>query len=137
MLNRNKWTAEHICGHVQFSQPRPAIHVKGRVIIIYVDMEKQKGPLVSVNQFSSVTQSCPTLCDPMDCSMLGFPVLLHLQELLKLMSTESVMPFNYLNLCFPFLLLLSIFPRIRVFPSESALTSGGQSIRASASALVL
>ena len=25
-------------------------------------------------QFSSVAQSCPTLCDPMDCSMLGFPV---------------------------------------------------------------
>ena len=24
--------------------------------------------------FSSVTQSCPTLCDPMDCSTLGFPV---------------------------------------------------------------
>ena len=31
--------------------------------------------------FSSVTQSCPTLCDPMDCSMPGFPV--HYQ-LLKL-----------------------------------------------------
>ena len=27
-----------------------------------------------LSQFSSVTQSCPTLCDPMDCSMLGFPV---------------------------------------------------------------
>ena len=57
----------------------------------------------------------------MDCSMLGFPVLLHLQELLKLMSTESVMPFNYLNLCFPFLLLLSIFPRIRVISNELTL----------------
>ena len=30
--------------------------------------------LVSSVQFSSVTQSCPTLCDPMDCSMPGFPV---------------------------------------------------------------
>ena len=29
---------------------------------------------VNVSQISSVTQSCPTLCDPMDCSMPGFPV---------------------------------------------------------------
>ena len=57
----------------------------------------------------------------MDCRVLGFPVLLRLQELLKLMSTESVMPFNYLNLCFPFLLLLSIFPRIRVISNELTL----------------
>ena len=32
-------------------------------------------------QFSSVTQSCPTLCDPMNCSTPGFPVLHHLPEL--------------------------------------------------------
>ena len=32
-------------------------------------------------QFSSVTQSCPTLCDPMDCSMPGFPVYYQLLEL--------------------------------------------------------
>ena len=32
-------------------------------------------------QFSSVTQSCPTLCNPMQCSMPGFPVLHHLSEL--------------------------------------------------------
>ena len=30
---------------------------------------------VYIHKFSSVTQSCLTLCDPMDCSMLGFPVL--------------------------------------------------------------
>ena len=30
---------------------------------------------------SSVTQLCPTLCDPMDCSLPGFPVLHHLPEL--------------------------------------------------------
>ena len=30
--------------------------------------------------YCSVTQSCPTLCDPMDCSMPGFPVLYHLPE---------------------------------------------------------
>ena len=31
-------------------------------------------PSVSPVQFSSITQSCPTVCDPMDCSMLGIPV---------------------------------------------------------------
>ena len=42
------------------------------------------------------------------------------QSLLKLMSVESVMPSNHLILCC-WLLLLSIFPSIRVFSSESAL----------------
>ena len=43
------------------------------------------------------------------------------QNLLKLMSIESVRPSNYFFLCCPLLLLLSIFPSIRVFSSESAL----------------
>ena len=43
------------------------------------------------------------------------------QSLLKLMSIESVMPSNHLILCHPLLLLLSIFPSIRVFFSESVL----------------
>ena len=54
----------------------------------------------------------------------------------KLMSTESVMPSNHLILCCP-LLLPSVFPSIRVFSYESALTSGGQSIGVSASTSVL
>ena len=41
------------------------------------------------------------------------------QSLLKLMSIELVMPANYLILCHSLLLLLSIFPRIRVFSNES------------------
>ena len=43
------------------------------------------------------------------------------QSLLKLMSTESVMPSNHLILCHSFLLLLSVFPSIRVFSNESVL----------------
>ena len=43
------------------------------------------------------------------------------QSLLKLMSTESVMLPNHLILCCPLLLLPSVFPSIKVFPSESAL----------------
>ena len=76
---------------------------------------------VSSVQFCSVDQSCPTLHDPMDCSMPGFPVLHHLLEL-KLKSIESVMPSNHLILCRPLLLLPSIFPSIRVCFSESVLS---------------
>ena len=74
-------------------------------------------------QFSSVAQSHPTLCDPMDCSMPGLPVHHQLPELIQLMSTESVMPSNHLILCWPLLLLSSIFPSIRVFSCESVLCS--------------
>ena len=63
----------------------------------------------------------PTHCSPMYCSIPGFPVLHHLQSLLKLMSIQSVMPSNHLILCHPLLLLPLIFPSIRVFSNESAL----------------
>ena len=56
----------------------------------------------------------------MDCSTPGLPVHPQLPELLKLMSTKSVMPSNHLILCRPLLLLPSIFPSIRVFSNESA-----------------
>ena len=42
------------------------------------------------------------------------------QNLLKLMSIESVMPFNHLILCCPLLFLPSVFPSTRVFSNESA-----------------
>ena len=67
-------------------------------------------------QLSSVCQSCPTLCDPMDSLSIT-----NSQSLLRLMSIESVIPSNHLIFCHPFLLLSSIFPSIRVFFSESAL----------------
>ena len=65
---------------------------------------------------------------------LSFPIS---QSLLKFMSIESVMPSNYLILCLPLLLLLSIFPSIRVFSKTQFFTSGGQSVGVSASASVL
>ena len=58
----------------------------------------------------------------------AFPVLHCLQELLKLMSIESVMPSNHLILCRPLLLLPSVFPSIRVFSNCQLFASGGQSI---------
>ena len=86
-------------------------------------------------QFSSVAQSCRTLCNPMDCSKPGFLVITNSWSLLKLMSTVLVMPSKHLILYQPPLLLPSIFPSIRVFSIESILC--GQSIGVSASASVL
>ena len=73
-------------------------------------------------QFCSVAQSCLTLCNPIDCSMPGFPVHHQLPgSLLKLMSIKLVMPSNHLILCCPLLLPPSIFPSIRVFSHKSVL----------------
>ena len=70
-------------------------------------------------QFSSVPQSCPTLCDPKNRSTSGHPVHHQLPELLKLMFIELMIPSNHLILCPPLLLLPSIFPSIRFFSNES------------------
>ena len=71
-----------------------------------------------LSQFSSVTQSCPTLLPHgLQCqASLSIP---NSQSLLKLMSIESVMPSNHLILCCSLLFPLSIFPSIRVFSNES------------------
>ena len=72
------------------------------------------------DQLSSVSQLCPTLCDPMNCSMPGFPVHHQLPELaqthVRLVSGAS----NCLILCCPLLLLPSVFPSIRVFSKVSS-----------------
>ena len=71
-------------------------------------------------QFISVTQSCLTLCVPMNRSMPSLPVHHQLRNSPKLMSIESVMSSNYFILCCPLLLPL-IAPSIRVFSNESTL----------------
>ena len=72
-------------------------------------------------QFSSVTQSCRTLLNPMNCSMPSLQSNTNSWSSLKLMSIESVMPSSHLILCRPLLLLPPIPPSIRVFSNESAL----------------
>ena len=72
-------------------------------------------------QFSSVAESCLTLCDPMNCNTPGLLSITNFWNLLKLMSIESVMPSNHLILHHPLLLPPSIFPSIRVFSNESVL----------------
>ena len=58
------------------------------------------------SQFSLVqSQSCPSLCNPIDCSIPGLPVQHQLPEFTQLRSIKSVMPSNHLILCHPLLLL--------------------------------
>ena len=71
-------------------------------------------------QLSSVAQSCPTLCDPMNHSHQASLSITNYQSLPRPLSIESVMPSNHLILCH-LLLLPSIFANIKVFSSESAL----------------
>ena len=75
----------------------------------------------SLFQFSSVTQSCLTLCDPMNCSTPGLPSITNSQSSLKLMSIDSVISSSHLILCHPLLLLPPIPPSIRIFSNESTL----------------
>ena len=73
----------------------------------------------------------------MDYRVSGFLSFTLSRSLLKLTSTESVMPSNHLILCHPLFLLPSIFPSNRVFSNELALCIRWPSIGASALASVL
>ena len=87
-------------------------------------------------QFSSVAQSCPTLCDPMDYSIPGFPV--H-HQLLELTQThvnhvgDAIQPSHPV---IPFSSCLQSFPTSWSFLKSQFFTSGGQSTGVSASASV-
>ena len=72
-------------------------------------------------QFSSVTQSCPALCNPMNCISPDSLSITNSQSSPKLMSIEMVRPSKHLILSHPLLLLPSIFPSIRILSNESAL----------------
>ena len=76
--------------------------------------------MISV-QFSSVAQSCLTLATPCTAALQAYQSITNSGSLLKLMSTELVMPYNHFILCHPLLLSPSILPSIRVFSNESAL----------------
>ena len=85
----------------------------------------------------SVTQSYPTLCDPVVCSTPGLPVHHQLLEIPQTQVPRVCDAIHIFVLCCPLPLLPSIFPNIRVFSNGQSFTSGGQSIGASASATVL
>ena len=87
-------------------------------------------------QFSSVAQSCPTLCDPMDCSTRGLPVHHQLLELnscpssrwCHLVISSSVVPFSSCP---------QSLPASESFPMSQLFAWGGQSTRVSALASFL
>ena len=65
----------------------------------------------------SVAKSCPTLCDPMDCSTPGSSII-RCQSFLRFITIESVKLFNHLFLFCSLLLLPSVFPSIRFFSNK-------------------
>ena len=73
------------------------------------------------SQFSSVAQSCLTLCDPMNRSTPGLLSITNTRSSPRLTSIESVMPSSHLILCCPLLLLPPIPPSIGIFSNESTL----------------
>ena len=85
----------------------------------------------------SVAKSGPTLCDPLDCSVPGFPALPYLLEFAQTHVQWVGDEIQSLILCYPLLLQVSIFPASGSFPMSWLFTSGGQNIGASASASVL
>ena len=90
-----------------------------------------------IDQFSSVTQLCPTLCNPMDCSMPG---LLVQHQLLELAQThvhwvgDAIQPSHPV---IPFSSCPQSFPASGSLPMSQLFASGGQSSGVSASASVL
>jgi len=91
---------------------------------------------VTCNHSCSVAQSCPTLCNPMDCSTPGFPVLHHLPEFAQTHAhwvSDAIQPSHPVT---PFSCPQS-FPASGSFPMSWFFASGSQSIGAAASASVL
>ena len=88
-------------------------------------------------QFSSVTQSCPTVCNSMDCSTAGFPVHHQSPQFTQTCGHsvgEAIQPSDPV---FPFSSHLQSFPASGSFHMSQLFTSGGESIGFSASASVL
>ena len=88
-------------------------------------------------QFSSVVQSCLTLCNTMNCSTTGLPAHHKLPEFTQTHVNKSVMPSSHLILCHPLLLLPQSLPASGSFPMSQLFAWGGQSIGVSASTSVL
>ena len=100
-------------------------------------MRSQCRGAVAICCCCSVAKLCLTLCDPMDCSTPGFPVLHHLPEFAHThvhWVGDVIQPSHLVD---PFSSHLQSFPASGSFPMSQFFTSGGQNIGASASASVL
>ena len=142
----------HNCTHFTCQQGNAQNHSKSLKLgfsstwtenfqVYKLDLEKAEEPEIklptsdqSVSQFSRCVRLIVT---PWTAVCQASLSITNSQSLLKLMSIESVMPYNYLILCRPLLLPPSIFPASGSFPMSQFFASGGQSIGVSASASVL
>jgi len=88
-------------------------------------------------QFSSVAQLCPTLCDPMDCSMPGLPVHHQLPEFTKTRPLSRWCHPTISSSVVPFSSYPQSFPASGSLQISQLFASGGQSIEVSASTSVL
>ena len=104
-------TLENVALHTTFT-----ILINSKSIPLAALVKSMMLPLL---HFSSVAQSRPTLCEPMDWTHQTSLSITNSRGLLKLMSIESGMPADHLILCCPLLLLPSIFPSIRGFSKKS------------------
>ena len=99
-----------------------------------VGIYQKRNPLIqkeltNVHCCRSAAQLCPTLCDPVDCSIVSFTIS---QSLLRLMSIELVIHPTISSSLVPFSCLQS-FPESGSFPMSQCFASGGQKIGVSAS----
>ena len=111
---RGVWEQLPECGGPKLCGWKACPPVKGAV-------GPERGLLCVSVRFSSVTQLCLTLCDPMDCRTPGLPVHHQLPELTQThvhRVSDAIQPSHPLSSPSP---LPSVFPNIRVFSSESAL----------------
>ena len=100
-----------LCSPTTTAAPRPSAHIRVPEKQL---LTSEPGPRSSLSSgyltvcyyscYCLVAQSCLTLCNPVDCSMPGFPVLHQCLKFLKLTSIESMTPSNHLILCCPLLL---------------------------------
>ena len=92
-----------------------AIHIICRIVILFFFLLHIQNIQHQLFQFSSVTQSCPTLCNPMDCSTPGLPVPPHPPKFARVHAhciDDAILPSH--PLAHPLLLLPSVFPLLDI-----------------------
>ena len=110
-------------------ESRPKLHNQQQALNLPRWGSRYHNTRISHPQFSSVTQLCPNLWDPMDCSTQGFLVhhLLQLAQAHAHWVSDAIQPSHPLPSLFSSSVLLpSIFCSIRVFLTSQVFASGGQ-----------
>ena len=105
--------------HIIWSSPPWELGRLAQILLLYRnrDSEKRSYSLSSLQSLSCVQ----LFATPWTAARQASLSFINSQSLLKLISIKLVMPSNHLILCYPLLLLPSVFPSIRVFSNESVL----------------